>query len=96
MSRYALTFLLYFVVVVFEPNLHDPLVETNGVLPYQVYLNTKDIYDVSIERDNEKYFMDTTLELSYFTDDNMSLDLDFIIDEKQYAIKKKLIFKMKL
>ena len=72
MSRYALTFLLYFVVVVFEPNLHDPLVETNGVLPYQVYLNTKDIYDVSIERDNEKYFMDTTLELSYFTDDNMS------------------------
>jgi len=46
-------------------------------------LSTKDVYDCSIVRDNEKYLMDTTLQISYFEDDTTSIDLDFIIDEKQ-------------
>jgi hypothetical protein len=68
---------------IFEPDLADPFVHKNGVLPYQLYISMADIFDVQIIRENEKYYYDTSLEISVLKDDSVRM-FDFIMDEKRY------------
>jgi len=70
---------------IFEPDMNDPFVNKNGILPYQLYLNMGDIFDCQIIRENEKYYYDTSLEISVFKDDSVKM-YDFILDEKKIKV----------
>jgi hypothetical protein len=61
--------------------MQDSFVIKNGVLQYQLYLTMQDIFDCQLIRENEKYFYDTSLEISVLKDNSVKM-YDFIADEK--------------
>jgi hypothetical protein len=68
-------------VFVFEPKLEDPFVQKHGVLPYQLFINLKDIFDCQIVKENSKYLFDTSLEVSCLESDGSAPTYDFILEE---------------
>lgn len=66
--------------------MQDNLVIKNGVLPYQLYLTMTDIFDCQLIRENEKYFYDTSLEISVLKDNSVKM-YDFLADEKVYVFE---------
>jgi len=69
-------------VFVFEPRLDDPFVQRDGVLPFQVYIHLKDIFDCQIVKENSKYLFDTSLEVSCLENDGSAPTYDFILQER--------------
>jgi len=67
---------------IFEPDLVDPTVNKNGVLQYQLYISMVDIFDCQMTRENEKYFYDTSLEISVLKDDSVKM-YDFLLEDRK-------------
>lgn len=78
-------------VVIFEPDLSDKLVLKNGVLPYQVVIYVKDIFDCQIIRENPNYLYENSLEISALQNNTVNI-FDFLMEEKKMRIiHRKLI-----
>lgn len=72
-------------LLIFEPQLTDPYVVKNGVLPYQIYVPIHSIFDCQMTVENPNYQYDSTLEISRLDPDSSILIYEFILEEKAYG-----------
>ncbi|PRP84730.1 hypothetical protein PROFUN_07832 [Planoprotostelium fungivorum] len=79
-------------VVIFEPNLDDNTVMQNGILPYQLVLSVKDIFDVQMINEDQRYHYDDILELSVLNDGEIKI-YDFLMGDKEMTKIYKYLIK---
>eukprot|EP01117_Protostelium_nocturnum_P019502 TRINITY_DN846_c0_g1_i2.p1 TRINITY_DN846_c0_g1~~TRINITY_DN846_c0_g1_i2.p1 ORF type:complete len:977 (+),score=278.62 TRINITY_DN846_c0_g1_i2:170-3100(+) len=78
-------------MVIFEPNLVDQFVIKNGVLPYQLVIQMKNIFDTQIIGEDARYFYEDSLEISVLDQDQVRI-YDFLVNPKRLNnIYKKII-----
>lgn len=60
----------------------------NGVLPYQLAIPIKDVFDCQMISEDERYRYDDSLEVSVLVGDQVRI-YDFMMEDKKWEILKK-------